>query len=162
MLFILTDSLKDNKSRKNNSINSFLFCSVWTVGWEVSGADHYFPLPPIRAPVMFCASGLLSRLGRSGEKPCAPLNLLADFAGGGLSCALGIVLALLERTKSGKGQVIDASMVSVHRCNQQCACLLPRWFVYLTVSCFWPCNVPRPKESKKSERARCFFFFSNM
>ncbi|KAM8828053.1 alpha-methylacyl-CoA racemase [Spinachia spinachia] len=56
-------------------------------------------------------SGLLSRLGRSGEKPCAPLNLIADFAGGGLSCALGIVLALLERTKSGKGQVIDASMV---------------------------------------------------
>ncbi|KAM9734716.1 alpha-methylacyl-CoA racemase isoform 1-T2 [Menidia menidia] len=56
-------------------------------------------------------SGLLSRLGRSGEKPLAPLNLLADFAGGGLTCALGIVLALLEREKSGKGQVIDASMV---------------------------------------------------
>uniref|UniRef100_A0A3P9HKH0 Alpha-methylacyl-CoA racemase n=1 Tax=Oryzias latipes TaxID=8090 RepID=A0A3P9HKH0_ORYLA len=56
-------------------------------------------------------SGLLSRLGRSGEKPYAPLNLLADFAGGGLTCALGIVLALFERTKSGKGQIIDASMV---------------------------------------------------
>lgn len=56
-------------------------------------------------------SGLLSRLGRSGEKPYAPLNLLADFAGGGLTCALGIVLALLERTTSGKGQVVDASMV---------------------------------------------------
>ncbi|XP_010738633.2 alpha-methylacyl-CoA racemase [Larimichthys crocea] len=56
-------------------------------------------------------SGLLSRLGRSGEKPYAPLNLVADFAGGGLTCALGIVLALLERTKSGRGQVIDASMV---------------------------------------------------
>lgn len=56
-------------------------------------------------------SGLLSQLGRSGEKPYAPLNLVADFAGGGLTCALGIVLALLERAKSGKGQVIDASMV---------------------------------------------------
>ncbi|KAM9820516.1 alpha-methylacyl-CoA racemase [Neosynchiropus ocellatus] len=56
-------------------------------------------------------SGLLSRLGRSGEKPYAPLNLLADFAGGGLTCAMGIVLALLERTKSGRGQIIDASMV---------------------------------------------------
>lgn len=56
-------------------------------------------------------SGLLSWLGRSGEKPYAPLNLLADFGGGGLTCALGIVLALLERTKSGKGQIIDASMV---------------------------------------------------
>lgn len=58
-------------------------------------------------------SGLLSRLGRSEEKPYAPLNLVADFAGGGLTCALGIVLALLERTKSGKGQIIDASMVSI-------------------------------------------------
>ncbi|XP_053710424.1 alpha-methylacyl-CoA racemase [Synchiropus splendidus] len=56
-------------------------------------------------------SGLLSRLGRSGEKPYAPLNLVADFAGGGLTCAMGIVLALLERTKSGRGQIIDASMV---------------------------------------------------
>lgn len=56
-------------------------------------------------------SGLLSRLGRSAEKPYAPLNLVADFAGGGLTCALGIVLALLERTKSGKGQIVDASMV---------------------------------------------------
>lgn len=50
-------------------------------------------------------------LGRSSEKPYAPLNLVADFAGGGLMCALGIVLALLERSKSGQGQVIDASMV---------------------------------------------------
>ncbi|XP_028829478.1 alpha-methylacyl-CoA racemase [Denticeps clupeoides] len=56
-------------------------------------------------------SGLLSMLGRSSEKPYAPLNLVADFAGGGLTCAFGIVLALLERTKSGCGQVIDASMV---------------------------------------------------
>ncbi|KAK2827376.1 hypothetical protein Q7C36_018302 [Tachysurus vachellii] len=56
-------------------------------------------------------SGLLSMLGRSSEKPYAPLNLVADFAGGGLMCALGIVLALLERSKSGRGQIIDASMV---------------------------------------------------
>ncbi|XP_044287525.1 alpha-methylacyl-CoA racemase [Varanus komodoensis] len=56
-------------------------------------------------------SGVLSKLGRKDEKPYAPLNLLADFAGGGLMCALGIIMALYERTKSGKGQVIDASMV---------------------------------------------------
>lgn len=41
------------------------------------------------------------------------MNLIADFAGGGLTCALGIVLALLERAKSGEGQIIDASMVSI-------------------------------------------------
>ncbi|NXS55153.1 AMACR racemase, partial [Brachypteracias leptosomus] len=56
-------------------------------------------------------SGVLSRLGRKDENPYAPLNLLADFAGGGAMCALGIVLSLYERTRSGKGQVIDASMV---------------------------------------------------
>ncbi|XP_012315373.1 alpha-methylacyl-CoA racemase isoform X2 [Aotus nancymaae] len=56
-------------------------------------------------------SGVLSKIGRSDENPYAPLNLLADFAGGGLMCALGIVMALFERTRSGKGQVIDASMV---------------------------------------------------
>ncbi|XP_057216151.1 alpha-methylacyl-CoA racemase isoform X2 [Triplophysa rosa] len=56
-------------------------------------------------------SGLLSMLGRSSEKPHAPMNLMADFAGGGLMCAFGIVLALLERSRSGQGQIIDVSMV---------------------------------------------------
>ena len=56
-------------------------------------------------------SGALSLLGRKGEKPLAPVNLLGDFAGGGMLCALGICLALLERTHSGKGQVVDTAMV---------------------------------------------------
>jgi len=56
-------------------------------------------------------SGLLSRLGRKDENPIAPINLLADFAGGGLMCAMGIMAALLERAQTGKGQVIDANMV---------------------------------------------------
>jgi len=55
--------------------------------------------------------GLLSRLGKAGENPFPPLNLLADFAGGGLLCALGIMMALFHRTRTGLGQVIDASMV---------------------------------------------------
>ncbi|KAM4808758.1 alpha-methylacyl-CoA racemase [Rhinophrynus dorsalis] len=56
-------------------------------------------------------SGLLSKLGGKAEDPTAPLNLLADFAGGGLMCALGIVMSLYERTRSGQGQVIDSNMV---------------------------------------------------
>ncbi|GCC39619.1 hypothetical protein chiPu_0023626, partial [Chiloscyllium punctatum] len=55
---------------------------------------------------------LLSKFGRKGEKPYAPLNVIADFAGGGIMCAMGIMLALYERIRSGKGQLIDASMVS--------------------------------------------------
>src|SRR6185295_1477661 len=56
-------------------------------------------------------SGALSIIGRKGEKPLPPINLLGDFAGGGMTCALGIVLALVERSQSGKGQVVDAAMV---------------------------------------------------
>lgn len=55
-------------------------------------------------------SGLLSMLGAQGQKPQPPVNLMGDFAGGGLLCALGICMALLERERSGLGQVIDASM----------------------------------------------------
>lgn len=56
-------------------------------------------------------SGVLSMLGRHNEKPTPPINILADFAGGGLMCALGICIALLERQRSGRGQVIDAAMI---------------------------------------------------
>lgn len=56
-------------------------------------------------------AGLLSLLGRKHDKPIAPINLVADFGGGGLACALGIVMALLERSTSGQGQVVDANMV---------------------------------------------------
>jgi alpha-methylacyl-CoA racemase len=56
-------------------------------------------------------SGALSLFRRKGEKPLPPCNTLGDFAGGGMLCALGIVLALFERERSGKGQVVDAAMV---------------------------------------------------
>jgi alpha-methylacyl-CoA racemase len=56
-------------------------------------------------------SGILSQLGRSGAPPYPPANILADFAGGGLMCAFGIILALLVREKSGKGQVVESNMV---------------------------------------------------
>ncbi|KAF7327904.1 Acyl-CoA dehydrogenase [Mycena kentingensis (nom. inval.)] len=56
-------------------------------------------------------SGVLSLLPGK-DKPAPPINILADFAGGGLSCALGILLALIERGRTGQGQVVDANMVS--------------------------------------------------
>jgi len=56
-------------------------------------------------------SGALSLFRRSGEKPLPPCNLLGDFAGGGMLCAMGILLALIEKGKSGKGQVVDSAMV---------------------------------------------------
>jgi alpha-methylacyl-CoA racemase len=56
-------------------------------------------------------SGVLASIGRKGEAPVPPLNLIGDFGGGGLYLALGVVAALLEAQKSGKGQVVDAAMV---------------------------------------------------
>lgn len=59
-------------------------------------------------------SGVLSVLGRSGDKPTPPWNIVADFAGGGLMLAVGVLLALVARDGpggSGRGQVVEASMV---------------------------------------------------
>ncbi|XP_004365096.1 alpha-methylacyl-CoA racemase [Capsaspora owczarzaki ATCC 30864] len=56
-------------------------------------------------------SGVLSALGRRHENPAFPGNLVGDFAGGSLMCVIGILTALQERARSGKGQVIDAAMV---------------------------------------------------
>jgi len=56
-------------------------------------------------------SGALHTFGRKGQTPVAPLNLVGDFGGGGMLLAFGIVCALFEAQKSGKGQVIDAAMV---------------------------------------------------
>jgi alpha-methylacyl-CoA racemase len=56
-------------------------------------------------------AGALDPIGRHGEAPLPPLNLVGDFGGGGLILAYGIVCALVERASSGKGQVVDAAMV---------------------------------------------------
>jgi alpha-methylacyl-CoA racemase len=56
-------------------------------------------------------AGALEPIGRRGEAPVPPLNLVGDFGGGGLLLAFGLVAALLEVTRSGRGQVIDAAMV---------------------------------------------------
>ena len=56
-------------------------------------------------------TGALSAIGYRDRPPVAPLNLVADFGGGSMLVLLGIVAALYERERSGKGQVIDAAMV---------------------------------------------------
>ncbi len=55
-------------------------------------------------------SGVLGMIGREGEKPVPPVNLVGDFGGGGMLLALGICAALVEVARSGEGQVIDAAM----------------------------------------------------
>ena len=56
-------------------------------------------------------AGALDPIGRKGEPPYPPLNLIGDFGGGGMMLAYGVVCALFERSRSGSGQVVDAAMV---------------------------------------------------
>ncbi|MEL6237417.1 MAG: CaiB/BaiF CoA-transferase family protein [Pseudomonadota bacterium] len=56
-------------------------------------------------------TGALSAVGHSGEPALPPQNLVGDFGGGSMYCAFGILAALYERERSGKGQVVDAAIV---------------------------------------------------
>ncbi len=56
-------------------------------------------------------AGVLFHLGPEGQAPVPPINLLADFGGGGMLVVQGILAALVERASSGEGQVVDAAMV---------------------------------------------------
>ncbi len=56
-------------------------------------------------------AGALEPIGRRGEGPVPPLNLVGDFGGGGMYLAFGMVCGLLEAKNSGQGQVVDAAMV---------------------------------------------------
>jgi alpha-methylacyl-CoA racemase len=56
-------------------------------------------------------SGALAMMGEPGQPPHPPLNLVGDFGGGGMLLALGVVAALLERERSGEGQVVDVAML---------------------------------------------------
>jgi alpha-methylacyl-CoA racemase len=77
-------------------------------GWGQDG-----PLAPAAGhDVNYIAlAGALAPIGRAGEAPVPPLNLVGDFGGGGMLLALGVCAALVERATSGRGQVVDAAMV---------------------------------------------------
>jgi alpha-methylacyl-CoA racemase len=77
-------------------------------GWGQDG-----PLAPTAGHDIdyIAISGALGMVGRAGELPVPPVNLLGDFGGGGMLMALGILAALVERAISGRGQVVDAAMV---------------------------------------------------
>ncbi len=55
-------------------------------------------------------SGALHALGRAGEKPTPPINLVGDYGGGAMMLAFGMVCAMLSAGRTGRGQVVDAAM----------------------------------------------------
>src|SRR5688500_18839366 len=56
-------------------------------------------------------AGVLHAIGRKGEPPVPPLNLIGDFGGGGMLLGFGVACGLIEAARSGRGQVVDAAMV---------------------------------------------------
>ena len=56
-------------------------------------------------------AGALAHFGRAGQPPTPPMNMVGDFGGGGMLLAFGVVCALLEAQRSGRGQVVDTAMV---------------------------------------------------
>ena len=76
-------------------------------GWGQSG-----PLAPLPGHDLnyIALSGALGSIGRAGQRPVPPLNLVGDFGGGGFVLAFGLVSAVLEARSSGRGQVVDAAM----------------------------------------------------
>ncbi|MBC3191730.1 CoA transferase [Pseudonocardia sp. C8] len=68
--------------------------------WEAGHDINYLSL-----------TGALRSFARHGERPVPPLNVVADYGGGGLLLAFGILTALHDRERSGRGQVVDAAMV---------------------------------------------------
>lgn len=75
-------------------------------------------------------AGALAHIGREGQPPTPPLSLVADFGGGGMLLAVGVLAALVERSASGRGQVVDAAMVDG-------AALLMAPFFGAAASGFW-------------------------
>ncbi len=77
-------------------------------GWGQQG-----PLAPTAGHDIdyIAISGALGPIGRAGQSPVPPLNLVGDFGGGGMLLAVGVLAALVERSGSGLGQVVDAAMV---------------------------------------------------
>src|SRR5450631_313389 len=75
-------------------------------------------------------AGVLHAIGRAGEAPVPPLNLVGDFGGGGMLLAFGIACGLIEARSSGRGQIVDAAMVDG-------AALLSTMFAGLAAAGHW-------------------------
>ena len=91
---------------KVRSINSrVVYCSVSGYGQDgpysqMAGHDINY----------ISVAGALGLIGEQDGKPAIPLNLIADYAGGGLCGAVGILAALMAREKTGAGQYVDIAM----------------------------------------------------
>jgi alpha-methylacyl-CoA racemase len=80
---------------------------------RMTGFGQTGPLAPVAGHDLnyVALTGALHAIGPAGGKPLPPLNLVGDYGGGALYLAFGLMAALYERQRSGRGQVVDAAMV---------------------------------------------------
>ena len=76
-------------------------------GWGQTGTIHNSAGHDIN---YIALAGVLNHIGRAGQPPTPPLNLVGDFGGGAMFLAVGVLAGLLEAKRSGQGQVIDCAM----------------------------------------------------
>jgi len=88
-------------SRPNPRI---VYCSLSGFGQDGPYRDY-----PAHDMNYLSLAGVLNLIGEPGRKPVIPLNLVADYAGAGMHGALGIVLALYARERTGRGQHVDVA-----------------------------------------------------
>src|SRR5580658_3922471 len=90
-------------SRRNQKL---IYCAITGFGQDGPYRDY------VGHDLNYIATaGALSMLGRPGQPPTIPHNLLADYAGGGFHGAIGVLAALMARTQTGHGQYVDISMM---------------------------------------------------
>src|SRR6476660_3117738 len=77
-------------------------------GWGQDGPLAHQPGHDIN---YIALTGALHAVGRPGQRPVPPLNLVGDYGGGSMLLVVGVLAALWERQSSGRGQVVDAAMV---------------------------------------------------
>jgi alpha-methylacyl-CoA racemase len=80
---------------------------------RITGYGQSGPLSPVAGHDLnyISLSGALYSIGRAGMPPTPPLNLVGDYAGGSMLLVNGILAALVQRSRSGRGEVVDAAMV---------------------------------------------------
>ncbi|WP_082550882.1 CaiB/BaiF CoA-transferase family protein [Pseudorhodoferax sp. Leaf265] len=79
---------------------------------RITGWGQYGPLSQAAGHDLnyLALSGALFGIGADGSPPAPPLNLVADFGGGGMLLALGMLSAYIESLRTGRGQIVDAAM----------------------------------------------------